>query len=188
MYILANTVEQVYDECILEVKSHIVNQSFLTGKHAFHESAHLVTKDPGSFANSIKYNGEIFVYNGRKELYALETRYYNKFIANKTFAPLINILKSDKESKKAYLSLWDNEDKLEEITCLTGFHFYIKDNHLFAVTHMRSNELLRLLPVDIAFGVAVQEYVASSLNLPLGSYTHQVASLVLYTKDVSELL
>ena len=31
----------------------------------------------------------------------------------------------------------------------------------FTVVHMRSNELLKLLPVDICFGIAFQKYVPS---------------------------
>ncbi len=188
MYISANTVEEAYEFCMAKVKDLMADHGSDESKHAFHESAHIEIKNPNSFSNSIKYNGKVFSCNGTNELYALETEYYNRFLNNKTFNQLIQVLSEDRDSKKAYLSLWDNENISGEITCLTGFHFYIKDNHLFAVIQMRSNEVYRLLPVDMAFGIAIQKYIANEMDLPMGSYVHQVASMVLYKKDVLELI
>lgn len=190
MNITSKTADALYQTCILQVKECLENSSIDGKKHAFHESANFVILEPHSLKNPISYDGEKFSHHEQNETFDLETLHYNQLILSTEIDALIKCLESEPDSKKAYLSLWKNEfvfGKSGEIPCLTGIHFYIKEDNLFAVIHMRSNELLTLLPIDICFGIALQTYVAAQLKLKLGSYTHQVASLILYSSDVKKL-
>lgn len=190
MNITRQTRDILYKACVKQVKDQIKNIDINDTKHAFHESANFVILEPQSLGNSVVYNGKVFSHTEQNKIFNQETIHYNKLISSTAIESLIHCLNSDKESKKAYLSFWKNEfvfGKSGEIPCLTGIQFYIEENNVFAVVQMRSNELLTLLPIDICFGIALQTYIATQLQKEIGSYTHQVASLILYSRDIDKL-
>jgi len=190
MNITSKTADALYQACIQQVKDRLEETLSVGKKHTFHESADFVILEPDLLKNSVSYDGQKFSYSEQDEAFELETLHYNQLISSGEIDSLIKCLRQESDSKKAYLSLWKNEfvfGKSGEIPCLVGIHFYVEEEKLFIVVQMRSNELLSLLPIDICFGVALQTYVAGQLKLQIGSYTHQVASLILYSKDVEKL-
>lgn len=190
MNITSKTADALYQACIQQVKDRLEETLNVEKKHAFHESADFVILEPDLLKNPVSYDGQKFLHSEQDEAFELETLHYNQLILSGEIDSLIKCLRQEPDSKKAYLSLWKNEfifGKSGVIPCLVGIHFYVEEEKLFVVVQMRSNELLRLLPVDICFGVALQTYAADQLELKLGSYTHQVASLILYSKDVEKL-
>jgi hypothetical protein len=190
MHITSKTAASLYEACIQEVKARVAETAALHGKHAFHEAASFEILDPQLSKKSVSYDGLKFMHIEQSKIFDIETDHYNNLISSVGIESIVDCLKIDAESKKAYLSFWSNEfifGKSGEIPCLTGVHFYIRENKVFCVVQMRSNELLSLLPVDICFGIALQTYVANSLGKDIGSYTHQVASLILYSADIKKL-
>lgn len=190
MNITSKAADALYQACIQQVKESLEDSLNVDKKHAFHESANFLILEPDLHKNPVSYDGQKFSHSKQDEAFELETLHYNQLILSDEVDSLIKCLRREPDSKKAYLSLWKNEfvfGKSGEIPCLVGIHFYIEEEKLFTVVQMRSNELLSLLPIDICFGVALQTYVADQLKLKLGSYTHQVASLILYSKDVEKL-
>lgn len=190
MYISSKTLDLLHKTCIEQVKSRIENRLPAVNKHVFHESAHFEILDPTSFYNPVSYDGVSFSHSETDSLFDKETDHYNQLIQTGEIRKVIDCLEEDGDSKKAYLSFWRNDyifGMSGEIPCLIGVHFFTEEDKLFSVVQMRSNELLKLLPIDICFGIALQKYLAESLQKQLGSYTHQVASLVLYAQDIDYL-
>lgn len=190
MHIISKTPEGLYQACIQQVRDLVKNTKTLDKKHAFHESANFVILEPDSHKNPVSYDGEKFSHSEQSKIFDTETDHYNNLILSADIEGVLSCLKADPDSKKAYLSFWKNEfvsGKSGEIPCLVGVHFFIKEDKVFAVIQMRSNELSTLLPIDIYFGIAIQIYVSNKLKMTSGSYTHQVASLILYSKDVEKL-
>lgn len=192
MYVSAKSVKDLHCKLLLVVKEKLVDiPPFGTDKHAFHESAHLEIISPDSSINPIHYDGITFSTEDKEKLLALEIGHYNTLIVPDDINSLVTCLADDRGSKKAYLTLWDNKDifgRSGEIPCMTGVHFYVRNNLLQAVVHMRSNEAYKLLPIDMYIGMAMQTYIAKRLEMSPGSYTHQVGSLVLYSVDMPYLL
>ncbi len=190
MNIKAESVDELYLACIKQVQEHLKGENNPQGKHIFQESAHFEILHPESFQNPILYDGLAFSHAEKDDVFNIETSHYNQIIKQNEISSIIECLQNDPNSKKAYLSLWDNNyifGASGEVPCLVGIHFYINSDKLFTVVHMRSNELLKLLPVDVCFGIALQKYVGSKLGVSAGSYVHQVGSLILYSKDLYEL-
>lgn len=190
MNITTDSVDELYLTCIKQVQERLIGLEESQVKHVFHESAHFEILHPESFQNPVSYNGSVFSHTEKDDIFNVETSHYNQVIKQDELLRIIECLQRDQDSKKAYLSLWDNEyifGASGEVPCLVGIHFYINNGELFTVVHMRSNELLKLLPVDICFGIALQKYVASKLEVNTGTYVHQVGSLILYSKDLLEL-
>ncbi len=190
MNITTELVDELYLECIKHVQERLIGVNNPQGKHVFHESAHFEILHPESFQNPVSYDGSVFSHTEEEDIFNIEASHYNQIIKQDELLRIIECLQRDPDSKKAYLSLWNNDyifGASGEVPCLVGIHFYIKDDELFTVVHMRSNELLKLLPVDICFGIALQKYVASKLEVNTGTYVHQVGSLILYGKDLHEL-
>lgn len=190
MNITTDSVDELYLTCIKQVQERLIGLEESQVKHVFHESAHFEILHPESFQNPVSYNGSVFSHTEKDDIFNVETSHYNQVIKQDELLRIIECLQKDPDSKKAYLSLWDNEyifGASGEVPCLVGIHFYINNSELFTVVHMRSNELLKLLPVDICFGIALQKYVASKLEVNTGTYVHQVGSLILYSKDLLEL-
>lgn len=189
MNINSESVDELYLACIKQVQDRLIGVNNPQSKHVFHESAHFEILHPESFKNPISYDGSIFSHAENDDIFNIEASHYNEIVKQIEISNIIECLKKDPDSKKAYLSLWNNNYNFGasgEVPCLVGVHFYIDNGELFTVVHMRSNELLKLLPVDICFGIALQKYVGSKLEINIGTYVHQVGSLILYSKDLLE--
>ena len=88
---------------------------------------------------------------------------------------LINLLSKHSSSRKAVLQIFNAEDILKEykdVPCTCTIQFLVRDGKLNAVGHMRSNDAFLGLPHDIFAFTFIQEIIARSLNLELGTYKH----------------
>ncbi len=107
---------------------------------------------------------------------------------------IIELLSERKDSRRAVVQLLNAEDVegsiarkrspiYVDIPCTTTFQFVIRNDHLYMMTYMRSNDIYKGLPHDIFAFTMLQEIVATSLSSDLGSYQHAVGSLHLYKSD-----
>lgn len=99
---------------------------------------------------------------------------------------IIKVLKKDKESRRAVLSIYNASDVAKDskdIPCTLTLQFLIRSNKLTLVTNMRSNDVYLGLPYDVFNFTMIQEYVATLLNVEVGAYIHIVNSLHVYEKD-----
>lgn len=97
---------------------------------------------------------------------------------------IIEMLKQDIETRRAVLSFIDNEH-LEnadsvDVSCISTIQFIARSGFLHCVTSMRSNDVIWGMCYDVFFVTMLQELMAKTLNLELGTYTHFAGSIHVY--------
>ncbi len=96
------------------------------------------------------------------------------------------LLRQKPFSRRAVVQLFDAIDIARhhiEIPCTCTLQFMIRKQRLYMFTSMRSNDAFIGLPHDIFVFTMLQEILARSLNVELGTYKHFVGSLHLYEID-----
>ncbi len=99
---------------------------------------------------------------------------------------VIRLLKERPSTRQAVIQIFNAEDIIEkhkDVPCTCTVQFLIREGKLHAITHMRSNDAFLGLPHDIFAFTFLQEIVARSVAVQLGTYKHAVGSLHLYDKD-----
>jgi thymidylate synthase len=99
---------------------------------------------------------------------------------------VITLLKDRPESRRAVIQLFDAEDiarRHKEVPCTCTLQFLVRHERLHLLTTMRSNDAYKGLPHDIFCFTMLQEVVARTLGVELGSYSHFVGSLHLYDDE-----
>lgn len=99
---------------------------------------------------------------------------------------IINILKNKPETRQAVIQLFDAEDIVgqhKDIPCTCSLQFILRNNKLYMITNMRSNDAYLGLPHDVFFFTMLQEIIARTLSVEIGTYKHMVGSLHLYDKN-----
>jgi len=108
------------------------------------------------------------------------------FKGSNPVASAIELLKRNPASRRAVVPLFEAADIVEkhkEVPCTCLMQFLVRGRRLHMLTYMRSNDVLLGLPHDIFAFTMLQEIVARSLGIELGSYKHVVGSLHLYDSD-----
>ncbi len=99
---------------------------------------------------------------------------------------VLELLKAKPTSRRAVIQLFDAADiaqKYQEIPCTCTLQFLIRKSRLDLIAHMRSNDAYVGLPHDVFAFTMIQELLAVSLGVKLGTYRHLIGSLHLYDKD-----
>lgn len=98
-------------------------------------------------------------------------------------ANVTRLLKERPDSRRAVIQLFDALDVAEEhkdVPCTCTLQLMIRHNALHMFTSMRSNDVIKGLPHDVFSFTMLQEIIARTLSVDLGSYQHAVGSLHLY--------
>lgn len=102
-------------------------------------------------------------------------------------ANVLRVLKEKPNSRKAVIQLFDSDDLAKarkEIPCTCTLQFMIRNHRLQMFTHMRSNDAYIGLPHDVFCFTMLQEIIAITLSVKLGTYKHFVGSLHLYEENI----
>jgi len=100
---------------------------------------------------------------------------------------IISLLTKKPSSRRAVIQLFqasDLQSEHKDIPCTCSLQFLVRHEQLNLITFMRSNDAYMGLPHDIFSFTMLQEIIARTLGLKLGSYTHFVGSLHLYADKV----
>lgn len=104
------------------------------------------------------------------------------------WSSLLNLLIEDPTTRRAVLDLQSFGPALtndaKDVSCTMGIQFFVRGGKLHAVVNMRSNDIIWGLPYDVFLFTMLQELLASTLLLELGSYCHFVGSLHLYERQM----
>ncbi len=132
-------------------------------------------------------------YNSRYVNYSDDGQTLNGAYGKRIFSPLHNgksqwdmiveKLKSDPCSRQALISIYGNDDifvESKDIPCTSSIQFFIRENKLNCIVHMRSNDLIWGTCYDVFNFTMMQELLAAELNLELGWYKHFVGSMHIY--------
>jgi len=96
---------------------------------------------------------------------------------------IIRILKTDKDSRRAVISLGNTASALQtDVSCINSIQFMIRNNKLNCIVYMRSNDIIWGLCYDLFFLTFLQEMLSYTLNVEIGTYTHIAASLHYYQR------
>ena len=129
--------------------------------------------DDGTTANSA-YGARIFKPHPR--------------IADGTFSQWDYIkeeLKNDPDSRRAVVHIrspWDSVKAKLDVPCTLSLQFFIRDEKLHLVAHMRSSDLILGIAYDVPAFTLMQELMARELGIGMGSYTHVSNSLHIYER------
>ena len=99
------------------------------------------------------------------------------------FESITNLLRRNPYSRRAVIQLFDAHDltgRHNDIPCTCTLQFLLRDNLLYMMTNMRSNDVYLGLSHDIFCFTMLQEILARTLSVDVGSYSHVVGSLHLY--------
>jgi thymidylate synthase len=99
---------------------------------------------------------------------------------------IVSLLKRNPPTRRAVIQLFSASDlskSHKDVPCTCTLQFLVRDGRLCMLTSMRSNDAFRGLPHDVFAFTMLQEIIARSLHLKLGSYKHAVGSLHLYDRD-----
>ncbi|MEV7965856.1 thymidylate synthase [Sphaerisporangium sp. NPDC088356] len=99
----------------------------------------------------------------------------------------VELLGKDPDSKRAAMVIMrpgefadlDNPD----VACTLALQFLIRDGRLHTTAFMRGNDAMLGLVCDVFSFTLIAEFTALQLGVPLGSYTHHVASMHLNEPD-----
>jgi thymidylate synthase len=99
---------------------------------------------------------------------------------------IIKILGKKPDSRQAVIQLFDRHDIVErhaDVPCTCTIQFMLRQRKLHMFTNMRSNDAFLGLPHDLFCFTMLQEIVARSLSVEVGTYKHAVGSLHLYDSN-----
>lgn len=128
-------------------------------------------------------------------------QYAERLWTNGQFANVIDILKKDKGTRQAVLSVWDPEkdmdpDKLgggNRVPCSLNYQFLIRNGRLHCIYSMRSNDFLGHHIIDLYCASGLMEYVVKELkseypDLKVGTLTYVCGSLHAFHWDLKNFV
>jgi len=113
--------------------------------------------------------------------------YHDRFIKYLPF--VISELKRNRESRRAIISIRDNEidSRNKDPACMQSMQFFIRNNRLDLMILFRSNDLPEAFFFNAFALIMLQETIANELGIQVGTYTHRSNSMHCYEKDFSLL-
>lgn len=100
---------------------------------------------------------------------------------------VIDTLRKDPDSRQAVLSIWrERPRESRDIPCTVAMQFFIREKALEMCVYMRSNDAWLGLPYDVFNFTMLQRFIASCLDVGVGTYHHFVGSLHLYDRDYAK--
>lgn len=108
---------------------------------------------------------------------------------------VIKELKETPDSRRACVMILDERDQIIadglrkgetkcEYPCTMGLTFFIRDGQLNLQTHMRSNNYVLTVCIDVYLFTTFQKWVAAALDLPLGNYYHSAVSAHIFENQI----
>jgi thymidylate synthase len=80
----------------------------------------------------------------------------------------------------------DNVTTSREYPCCIGVQYFLRDGALHAITHMRAQQALTVLPFDAFIFMALQCLLASRLGVKVGYYKHIAGTFHIYEAEVAQ--
>jgi thymidylate synthase len=104
---------------------------------------------------------------------------------NNQLDKVIEMLKADKTTRRASVSLYDGkeiDDYAKDTICTYSINFYFQDDKLNMSVLMRSNDLVYGFCNDQYCFSKLQELVANRLNAQVGTYYHFAQNFHIYNR------
>jgi len=115
-----------------------------------------------------------------------------KYYGFDQFDMCYKMLTADPNSRQAIMHYKPPIDfftyKSKDVPCTVSQQFFIRDNKLYTIVTMRSNDIWNGVPYDIFFFTCNQIKMAMLLNIDVGEYMHNAGSLHMYKRDYETAL
>lgn len=150
----------------------------LFAEHDFRDRVSKVPLNPG---NAIKFDNtgvlKPYLKNGKLD-YTYGERLCHQY------ETVIDLLKSDPNTRQAFLTMWDPvrdsqaiQSGDSRVPCSIGYQFLYREGQLNCIYYMRSLHILKCLPYDMYTSFRLLKWFSLRTNLRAGSITFQVGSL-----------
>lgn len=99
---------------------------------------------------------------------------------------VVDKLRTSPDSRQAVVQIFDHEDVAAahgDVPCTCIIQYLVRDGQLDSIAYLRSNDVHRGLPHDLFSFTMLQELIAQSVGVGLGTHTHVVGSFHLYDAD-----
>lgn len=102
---------------------------------------------------------------------------------------VINRIIEDPSSRQLWVSVWDpriDPRRLgrNRVPCSLGYQFQVRGGRLNMTYHMRSCDMATHFQNDCWLALKLQEYIAMRGGQEVGTFSHFIASIHVYQKDV----
>jgi thymidylate synthase len=100
---------------------------------------------------------------------------------------VIDRLKEDPHSRRAFLSIYQPEDAVrvsKDIPCLLTLGYHIRNHRLYATTCMRANNAYSLFAYNFFEFSLLAEIIAAELGVEVGPLTHSAVSMHIYEEEI----
>jgi thymidylate synthase len=99
---------------------------------------------------------------------------------------VIDRLRSSPDSRQAVIQIFDHDDVATprgDVPCTCTLQYLLRSGELHSIAYLRSNDVHRGLPHDLFAFTMLQELIARSVGVEVGTHTHLVGSFHLYDVD-----
>lgn len=107
---------------------------------------------------------------------------------------LVNLLKSQPNTRQAYLPIWFPEDTGAthggRVPCTLGYHFIIRHGHLHCIYYIRSCDFKRHFRDDIYLAIRLMYWLLAMINIPgvkVGTLTMHITSLHIFANEIKSI-
>lgn len=108
---------------------------------------------------------------------------YGKRISNE-IDKILDLFNRDQDTRQAVVNIYSASKDLgiatKDVPCTETLQFLIRDNKLHMIVNMRSNDIMWGFPYDVFMFTSLQEIIANTVGVELGSYYHNVGSFHVY--------
>lgn len=116
---------------------------------------------------------------------------YSERMGGPHLRKLIQELKDRPYSRQLYLPVWNPNDEnrrgTRRVPCSLGYWFVFRQNKLHLTYMMRSCDFHTHMANDVCLASMMLYYIASKVDMKVGTFTHFVGSLHVYKKDVADV-
>lgn len=131
-----------------------------------------------------------YTYHDRMVRYPIDNKYKfpNELYTNQ-LQFIIDELRRNSDSRRAVIDIRDNSDDMysDDPACLQHIQFFIRDNKLHMKVLFRSNDACKAAFMNMFALIMIQKYIADSLGIEVGTYTHRANSFHCYARDYDML-
>lgn len=139
-------------------------------------------------AHMVYYLGQTYATENSSDGLTVHGAYGPRFFSSygeNQIENIIQLLRKFPSSRRAVMQIYSANDiggskRHQEIPCTCTLQFIVRDRRLHLFANLRSSDSYLGLPHDVFSFTMIQEIVARSLGVGLGSYKHFAGSLHLY--------
>lgn len=118
--------------------------------------------------------------------------YSNRLARENQIQKIIERIKEDPDSRQLFISIWDETDVnylggVSRVPCSLGYHVQIRKNQLNLTYLQRSCDFHTHFQNDVYLAFKMQEHIAEETSYEIGHFTHWIASLHVFQKDLGEV-